>query len=226
MTTPTAICWSGGKDCSLALSRVRGDRDVRALVTTVTQAFDRVSMHGVRGELLRRQAQSLGVPLVEVAIPYPCSNDAYEAAMRTGLLELAASGVRDIVCGDLFLQDVRRYRDERLFAPTGCRGVYPLWQIPTNELTREFIDAGFRAVLCCVDTTVLPAEFAGREFDRDLLRELPKGIDPCGENGEFHTFVFDGPLFAKRVAWTAGVRELREERFQYVDLVPQFTPEG
>lgn len=221
MRDPAVISWSGGKDCSLALWRVRDTLDVRALLTTVTEPFDRISMHGVRGELLRRQARSLGVPLIEIPIPYPCTNDVYEAGMLTALRRQREGGIDQVICGDLFLEDVRRYREERLLTPTGCRGAFPLWGEDTERLAREFIELGFRAVLCCVDTTVLAAEFAGREFDAGLLADLPKGIDPCGENGEFHTFVFDGPNFREPIRWATGERTLREGRFQYVDLTPE-----
>jgi uncharacterized protein (TIGR00290 family) len=213
------VSWSGGKDCMLALWHARRSFDVAGLLTTITREFDRISMHGVRVELLRRQAVSLGLELYPVVIPHPCSNDLYEDAMRGAWSEARSRGIEAVVCGDLFLEDVRRYREERLFGKEAC--VFPLWQRSTAEVAREFLALGFRAVLCCVDTRALPAEFAGREFDDALLRDLPAGVDPCGENGEFHTFVYEGPLFAAPIAFERGERVLREERFAYCDLVPQ-----
>jgi uncharacterized protein (TIGR00290 family) len=218
MKPKALVSWSGGKDCMLALWHARETYDVAALLTTMTGEFDRISMHGVRAELLRRQADSLRVPLKTVAIPYPCSNEIYEQAMRDAWAEAQAQGVASVICGDLFLADVRRYREERLFGATAC--VFPLWQRPTPELAREFIDLGFRAVLCCVDTQALPADFTGREFDEALLRDLPVGVDPCGENGEFHTFVYDGPLCQTPIAFERGERVLSEGRFSYCDLLP------
>jgi uncharacterized protein (TIGR00290 family) len=217
MKTKALVSWSGGKDCMLALWHARQSFEITALLTTVTRAFGRISMHGVRVELLRMQADSLGIPLTIVEIPQPCSNAIYERAMRDAWAEAQGQGVEAVVCGDLFLEDVRRYREERLFGARGC--VFPLWQRPTPALAREFSDLGFRAVLCCVDTQALPAEFAGREFDDALLRDLPPGVDPCGENGEFHTFVYAGPLFKAPIAIVRGERVLREERFSYCDLL-------
>ena len=217
MRSPAIICWSGGKDCMLALWHARDAYDIGTLLTTVTREFDRISMHGVRVELLRQQAESLGIPLRMVAIPYPCSNAIYEQAMKDAWAEAQQQGVEAVICGDLFLEDVRRYREDRLFGSQGC--VFPLWRRSTPELAREFIAMGFRAVLCCVDTQALPADFAGREFDESLLRDLPASVDPCGENGEFHTFVYAGPAFKTPIAFELGERVLREERFAYCDLV-------
>jgi uncharacterized protein (TIGR00290 family) len=217
MKPKALVSWSGGKDCLLALWHARQAFDIVALLTTVTREFDRVSMHGVRVELLRRQAESLGVPLRMVEIPHPCNNAIYELAMKDAWAEAQLQGVEAVICGDLFLEDIRRYREERLFGAQAC--VFPLWQRPTRELACEFIGLGFRAVLCCVDTQALPADFAGREFDEALLRDLPARVDPCGENGEFHTFVHAGPLFKTPVAFQRGERVLREERFSYCDLV-------
>jgi uncharacterized protein (TIGR00290 family) len=213
------VSWSGGKDCMLALWHARQSYDIAALLTTVTSTFERISMHGVRVELLRRQALSLGLPLTLVEIPHPCSNEIYEQAMRVAWAESRQHGIEAVICGDLFLEDVRRYREERLFGARTC--VFPLWRQPTAELACEFIAHGFRAVLCCVDTTALPADFVGREFDEALLRDLPASVDPCGENGEFHTFVYDGPNFATPIAFERGEVVRREERFAYCDLVPR-----
>jgi uncharacterized protein (TIGR00290 family) len=218
MKPKALISWSGGKDCMLALWHAREHYDIVALLTTVTREFGRVSMHGVRVELLRQQADSLGIPPRMVEIPMPCTNVIYERAMKQAWAEARQQGVEAVICGDLFLEDVRRYREERLFGAEAC--VFPVWQRPTREVAREFMDLGFRAVLCCVDTQALPADFAGRAFDETLLRELPPSVDPCGENGEFHTFVYAGPLFKTPIHFQLGERVLREERFSYCDLVP------
>src|ERR1700686_2641801 len=215
MKPKALVSWSGGKDCMLALWHTRQAFDIVALWTTVTRGFDRISMHGVRVELLRKQAGSLRFPLQTVEIPHPCSNAIYEQAMKDAWANGHSPAV---ICGDLFLEDVRRYREERLFGADAC--VFPLWQRPTPELAREFIALGFRAVLCCVDTQALPADFAGREFDNALLADLPAGVDPCGENGEFHTFVYDGPAFTTAIDLKRGERVLREQRFSYCDLLP------
>ncbi len=218
--TPVVVSWSGGKDSTLALAAALADEtlDVRALVTTVTSGYDRISMHGVRRSLLRRQADALGLPLVEVPIAPGCSNDDYERAMREALAPLAAEGVRDVVCGDLFLEDVRAYRD-RLFAAVGLAGVYPTWGRDTRALAAEFIDAGYRAILVCVDPRQIDGAFCGRDYDRALLAELPAGADPCGENGEFHTFVQAGPVFRAPVAVARG-EIVRREGFVFADLAP------
>jgi uncharacterized protein (TIGR00290 family) len=218
MKPKAIISWSGGKDCTLALWSARHQYDLVALLTTVTGEFKRISMHGVRVELLRQQAESLGIPLRIVEIPHPCNNAIYEQVMRDAWAEAQKQGVEAVICGDLFLEDVRRYREDRLFGSQGC--VFPLWQRPTPQVAREFIDSGFRAVLCCVDTQALPADFAGREFDQDLLNDLPANVDPCGENGEFHTFVYAGPAFQTPIAFERGERVLREGRFSYCDLLP------
>jgi uncharacterized protein (TIGR00290 family) len=212
------VSWSGGKDSALAWHTVSAEFD-GTLLTTVTEEYDRISMHGVRVELLRRQADALGLPLVTVSIPPRCTNEVYEERMRSALAVQRDAGVRRVVCGDIFLADVRRYREERLFRD-GLSGVFPLWGVNTHELAERFITLGFRAVLCCVDTQSLDASFAGRLFDRTLLADLPPGADPCGENGEFHTFVVDGPGFARPVPVRLGERTLREGRFAYVDLLP------
>jgi uncharacterized protein (TIGR00290 family) len=213
------VSWSGGKDSALALHEVAGDYHVAALLTTVTDEYDRVSMHGVRTALLRAQAEALGHPLEVVRIPPGCCNEDYEAAMHAALGRYRAAGVSTVVCGDIFLEDVRRYREERLFRG-GLRGVFPLWGRDPRGLAERFLDLGFRAVLCCVDTAAIAPEFAGRAYDRDLLAELPPGADPCGENGEFHTFVFDGPGFARPVRFSLGDYTLRDGRFGFCDLLP------
>ena len=216
------VAWSGGKDSALALREIRSDTRFRvaALLTTVTAEYDRISMHGVRRTLLRRQAESLGLPLEEVWISPGASNDAYEVNMAAALASLRArtSGLDTVVFGDLFLADIRAYR-ERMLARIGMRGLFPLWLRDTRALAHDFVRLGYRAVLVCVDATQLAGEFAGREFDADLLRDLPPGVDPCGENGEFHTFVYAGPGLRPPVRHERGPVVVRDGRFVYCDLM-------
>jgi uncharacterized protein (TIGR00290 family) len=217
------VAWSGGKDSALALRRVLADPSlaVEALLTTVTREYDRISVHGVRRSLLRAQATSLGLPLMEMQIPAICTNATYEACLARALDSARERNdrVRRCVFGDLFLEDVRRYREERL-AALGMQPIFPLWGQPTEGLARAFLDDGFRAVVVCVDSTTLAPSFSGRPYDASFLADLPRDVDPCGENGEFHTFVFDGPLFRERVEFTLGETVTRDERFVYTDLVP------
>ncbi len=219
MREKAIVSWSGGKDSALALYEAAEEYNIVALLTTVTSEYDRISMHGVRTCLLEQQAEALGYPLEQVGIPPRCGNDEYEARMRAALARHRSAGVSRVICGDIFLQDVRRYREERLLGE-GLTGVFPLWQRDSGELARRFIGLGFRAVLCCVDTQAINARFAGRVYDESLLAELPPTADVCGENGEFHTFVFAGPNFARPVPYTLGEYVLREGRFGYRDLLP------
>ncbi len=216
-----ALAWSGGKDSSLALAALRRDPAVQvvSLLTTVTADYDRISIHGVRRAILEAQVSALGLPLVEATIPAAASNDLYEDALATALevLRRQHPHVSHLAFGDLFLADVRAYR-ERLLGRLGWTPVFPLWGKDTARLARQFVDQGYRAILTCVDTTQLAAEFAGREFDAALLEELPKTVDPCGERGEFHTCVYDGPIFRKNLALHRGERVRREGRFEYCDL--------
>ncbi len=219
MAPKAIVSWSGGKDSMLALHEARDVYEIVGLLTTITEEYDRISMHGVRSRLLEQQAESLGLPLEKVLIPPTCVNADYEVRMGAALARYRADGVSAVVCGDLFLEDIRRYREERLFAG-GLTGVFPLWGRDTGALAREFFALGFRAVLCCVDTHAVVADLAGRLFDAALLAELPPGVDPCGENGEFHTFVFDGPGFRHPVPYALGERTLRDQRFAFRDLLP------
>jgi len=216
------VAWSGGKDSALALREILGDPRYRvaALLTTVTAEYDRISMHGVRRTLLRRQTESLGLPLAEVSISPGASNDEYAANMAEALaaLRTGTPGLDTVVFGDLFLADIRAYR-ERMLARIGMRGLFPLWRRDTRALAREFVQLGFRAVLVCVDAAQLGGEFAGREFDADLLRDLPPGVDPCGERGEFHTFVYAGPGLRQPVRHERGPVVVRDGRFVYCDLM-------
>ncbi|MDP8913256.1 MAG: adenine nucleotide alpha hydrolase, partial [Pseudomonadota bacterium] len=195
------------------------EHEVVGLLTTVTRDYDRVSMHGVRRELLHRQAASIGLPLEEVFIAASAANQAYEAAMDEALSAYANRGVGTVAFGDLFLADIRAYRD-RLVARSGMTGLYPLWGQPTGELVCQFIARGFRAVTTCVDLNVLDERFVGRLIDEEFLADLPAGVDPCGENGEFHTFVFDGPMFSQPIAFALGERVTRGS-FCFCDLEPQ-----
>lgn len=197
MGTRAWMSWSSGKDSALALHEARqaGDVEVVGLLTTVNSTADRVAMHAVRRTLLEAQAAALGLPLHAVELPWPCPNEIYEQRMSTAVEAAVADGVERMIFGDLFLADIRAYRETSL-AGTGITPMFPLWQRPTGDLAREMLTAGIRAVLTCVDPRQAPAEFAGRWFDEQLLADLPDGVDPCGENGEFHTFVVDGPGFA------------------------------
>ncbi len=221
---PIVLSWSGGKDSALALAALRADPaiDVVALLTSVTHAYDRVSIHGVRRALLRAQAESLRLPLHEIVLQPQCSNEAYDAAVAGALADLRARypGVRRVAYGDLFLEDVRRYREERI-TPLGFEGLFPLWGEPTERLARDFVGRGFEARLVCVDTTQIDGGFAGATFDHDFLDALPTSADPCGERGEFHTFVSYGPGWSQRIAYDVGEKVLRDERFMYCDLVPK-----
>lgn len=216
-----ALAWSSGKDSAWALHTLRADPrfTVVALLTTVNAAFDRVAMHAVRRQLLERQAEAAGLPLHVAEIPSPCPNETYEAAMAAAVARLKAEDVEAIAFGDLFLPDVRAYR-ERQMAGTGLQLVFPLWGRPTGELARSMIDGGLRARLTCVDPRVLPGSFAGRPFDRALLADLPAGVDPCGENGEFHTFTWDGPMFRHPVPVEPG-EVVERDGFVFADLVPE-----
>ena len=217
------LSWSGGKDSALALAALRDDPrvEVCALVTSVTRGYDRISIHGVRRALLHAQAHAVGLPLIELELEPQSSNDAYEVAFRSGMEVVRTSypQVRRIAFGDLFLEDVRDYR-EALVGTTGLETTYPLWGRPTPALARDFVDAGFVAHLVCVDTRQLAAGFSGRVFDHALLADLPPGVDPCGERGEFHTFVSGGPIFSRPVPVRLGEAVLRENRFAYRDLMP------
>lgn len=221
MTTPVLMCWSGGKDSARALHELLADPQVRAvgLLTTITREFDRVSMHGVRRELVERQARELRLPLHVVEIPSPCSNADYEAAMSRALAPFLEAGVRDVAFGDIFLEDLRRYREEKL-ATVGMRALFPIFGRSTVELAREFVELGFRATITCLDPRTLPAEFAGRELDARFFAELPANVDPCGENGEYHTFVHASPDFAEPIAVRTGER-VERDGFVFVDLASQ-----
>jgi uncharacterized protein (TIGR00290 family) len=223
MTTrePILFCWSGGKDSAMALQTLLQQQQFRvtALLTTVTEGFDRISMHGVRRELLLQQAESIGLPLHEVRIPPQCVNPIYEARMEHALRIFYDQGVRQVAFGDIFLEDLRAYRENNL-ARIGMTALFPIWKRDTHELIREFHANRFRAIAACIDPKILDSSFAGRELDNSFSRDLPPNADPCGENGEFHTFVFDGPIFR----WPIPVRTgevVHRDGFVFCDVLPE-----
>jgi len=220
MAEDVLFCWSGGKDSAMALRELQamGGCNVSALLTTITEEYDRVSMHGVRRVLLERQAESLGLPLDPVLIPPQCVNSVYEERMGEVLKRHLARGIRKVAFGDIFLEDLRAYR-ERNLAQLGMECVFPIWKRSTRELSQEFLQKGFRAIAVCVDPRVLDPSFAGRELDASFFADLPPSVDPCGENGEFHTFVFDGPVFRAPVRFRVGEKAMRDG-FCFCDLLP------
>lgn len=224
LTEKVLFSWSGGKDSALALYEIQktGNYEICALLTTVTEYYVRTSMHGVRIDLLEHQARSLGYPLEKVIIPRSASNEDYESRMQGILERYLGLGVSQVVFGDIFLEDVRKYRDEKL-AKLGMKGIYPLWKRSTAKLAQRFLSLGFRAIITCVDSNTLDGRFAGRQFDALFLSELPPTIDPCGENGEFHSFVYGGPIFHETIEYTRGSIVLRDNRFYYCDLIPTQT---
>ena len=218
---PVMLSWSGGKDSALALHALKqGARyQVVGLLTSVNEHYGRISMHGVREVLLDAQAESIGLSLYKVKLSERPSNEEYERKMRAALEGFKARGIRHVAFGDLFLEDIRQYRLDNM-RKINMECVFPLWHRPTDKLAREFIALGFKAVLCCVDEKQLSGKFAGREYDEALLNDLPANVNPCGENGEFHTFVYAGPVFREPVAFTRGECVRRENRFHFCDLIP------
>ena len=214
------LSWSSGKDSAWTLHRLRqqAEYEITGLLTTVNSAFDRVAMHSTRRRLLELQAEAAGLPLIAVPLPWPCPNADYERIMREVCEKAVAQGVQAIAFGDLFLEDIRAYRERQLDG-TGLEPVFPVWQIPTGELAREMIWGGLRATLVCVDPQKLAPEFAGRSFDEQLLADLPATVDPCGENGEFHTCVHAGPMFKHEIPIATGER-VQREGFWYCDVLP------
>jgi uncharacterized protein (TIGR00290 family) len=218
---PILFCWSGGKDSAMALHTLLRQKQFRivSLLTTVTETYDRIAMHGVRRELLKRQAESIGLPLHEVFIPPQCVNPIYEARMEEALRLFYNQDVRQVAFGDIFLEDLRAYREKNL-ARIGMTALFPIWKRNTHELIRFFHEQNFRAIAACVDSKVLAPSFAGRELDESFFRDLPPRADPCGENGEFHTFVFDGPIFQSPIAIRTG-EIVNRDGFVFCDLLPQ-----
>ncbi len=222
MLHKTWVSWSSGKDSAFALHQLRKQKEfeVTGLLTTINDTFQRVAMHSVREALLMRQAKELSLPLHRVKIPYPCSNEIYEKQMLGAIEEARRQGVSHMMFGDLFLEDIRTYREKRL-EYTGITPVFPIWKRPTDILAREMIASGVKAIITCVDPKQLPASFAGRQFDERFLTDLPKGVDPCGERGEFHTFVYDGPMFQNSINVRAG-EIIERDGFVFADV--DFTP--
>ena len=221
MKEKVIFSWSGGKDSALALYELQKTKsyEIVALLTTITQDYDRISMHGVRTILLEMQAQSLGLPLEKVFITKDTTNEQYERKMWDVITKYPAAGISSVVFGDIFLEDLRKYREDNL-SKIGMKGIFPIWKRNTAELAQEFIDSMFKAVITCIDSNLLDKKFIGRTFDEHFLSKLPSTIDPCGENGEFHSFVYDGPIFRQKISHTTGKVVLRENRFYFCDLLP------
>ena len=215
------LSWSGGKDSCLTLYEIQRTHryQIAALLTTVTESYERISMHGVRTVLLERQAESLGLPLEKVLIPPGCGNETYECRMRQTLEKYQSQGIRRVAFGDLFLEDIRSYRETNL-ARIRMQGLFPLWKKDTKALSTQFVELGFQAIVVCIDPRVLDKSFAGRLVDTNFVHSLPPHVDPCGENGEFHSFVFAGPLFQRPVRFTPGEVVLRDS-FWFCDLLPE-----
>jgi uncharacterized protein (TIGR00290 family) len=214
------LSWSGGKDSTFALYKLlkNTDYEVVSLLTTITREYDRVSMHGVRRSLIEQQASATNLPLIKVFIPANCSDAIYASIMEDEMERLKLSSITLVAFGDIYLQDVRNYRENNL-AKVGMKCLFPLWGIDSSSLVCSFIDAGFKSITTCIDTRVLDIKFLGRVIDRSFLAELPPGIDPAGEKGEFHSFVFDGPVFNHRIPFVCGDSVLRDS-FHFVDLLP------
>ncbi len=213
------VSWSSGKDSAWALHvlKQQAEYEIAGLITTINSAFDRVAMHGTRRELVEMQAAAAGLPLIKVPLPWPCSNLDYESAMKKLCQEALEAGVSAIAFGDLFLADIRAYREAQLKG-TGLEPLFPIWQIPTGTLARQMIAGGLRARLVCVDPRQLDRSFAGRDFDLKLLEEFPPGVDPCGENGEFHSFVYAGPMFQRELPIATG-EQVERDGFCYCDVL-------
>ena len=220
MPVPVVFSWSGGKDSAMALHILlrNPDYEVVSLLTTVTEGYERISMHGVRNELLRRQAESIGLPVEEVRIPPQCSNSIYEARMAEAVSCFRNRGVLHFAFGDIFLEDLRAYREQKLLC-ANMTALFPIWKVDTRVLAARFVKDGFRAIAVCVDPGTLDKSFAGRELDVSFFRDLPPTVDPCGENGEFHTFVFDGPIFRAAIPVQVG-QVVERDSFVFCDLLP------
>lgn len=219
MAIPVVFSWSGGKDSAMALQVAQGDAkyEVVSLLTTVTEGYERISMHGVRNELLRRQAEAIGLPVEEVRIPPQCPNSVYEERMAEAVARFRERGAQHFAFGDIFLEDLRAYREQKLLH-ANMTALFPIWKVDTRELAERFVKEGFRAIAVCIDPRKLDKSFAGRELDASFFRDLPEHVDPCGENGEFHTFVFDGPIFRQAIPVRTG-EVLERDNFVFCDLL-------
>jgi uncharacterized protein (TIGR00290 family) len=215
------ISWSSGKDSAYALleARRQGIAEIVGVLTTLSEVYDRVAMHGVRSKILDLQIAALGLPAIKVMLPTPCPNEIYEKRMTAACADIAAQGVSHIVFGDLFLADIRAYREEKL-GQIGMTPLFPLWRRPTRILAREMISAGIEAHIACLDPRQMPVSLAGRKFDEQLLADLPRHVDPCGERGEFHTVVTAGPMFAKPIAFVQG-KTVERDGFVFTDFIPR-----
>ena len=220
MKKKAIFSWSGGKDSALALHEIRKNNgyEIVSLLTTFTKDYDRVSLHGTRRILLERQAESIGLPLHKIFIPKKASSEEYEQKMKKSLVKFQESGVSEVIFGDIFLEDLRKFREEKL-SQVGMRAAFPIWKKDTRKLAHQFVELGFKAIVTCVDTKILAKKFAGRTIDEQLLAELPPTVDLCGENGEFHSFVSEGPIFRETIPYKLGKAVLRENRFFYFDLI-------
>ena len=216
------LSWSGGKDSTLALHKVLIKKiyEVKFLFTTISEEYNRISMHGVRAELLESQGKSLGFNIRMIKIPKDVGNEEYAAIMKKEMLSLKSMKINDVVFGDLLLEDVRKYRESNL-SKIGMTAIFPLWGKNSQELAKEFIDLGFKAIITCVDSTFLDDSYIGQLYNDDFLLSIPSNVDPCGENGEFHTFVYDGPIFSYPIEFKKGEIVFREDRFYYIDLIPK-----
>lgn len=221
MKTKTLLSWSSGKDSAWALHvlRQQEDTEVVGLFCTFNKKFERGAMHAVRNELISKQAESIGLPLYLIPIPDPCSDKEYRTIMGDFIQRAKSQGIDSIAFGDLFLEEVRSYRETNL-ADTGIMPLFPLWGMPTKELSKEMINSGLRAKITCIDPKYLSADFAGNEYDKAFLEQIPDSVDPCGENGEFHSFVYDGPMFKNKVNICVG-ETVKRGAFVYTDLLPE-----
>ena len=214
------LAWSGGKDSALCLEElIKEDKYKITLLTTITKDYERISMHGVRSVLLDRHIESLRLPIEKAFIPRECSNEEYERRMEDILKKYISTGVNSVAFGDIYLEDLKEYREANL-SKVGMKGLFPLWKKGTKELAQTFIDKGFRAIITCVDSELLDKEFIGRIYDEQFIADLPSNVDPCGENGEFHSFVFEGPIFRYKIPFYKGDIVLRDQRFYFCDLLP------
>jgi len=216
---PVVFSWSGGKDSVLALFLLNREKfNVRTLITSISEEYIRVSMHGVRKELLEKQANSIGIPLITISLPKETTNEEYEKIMKREMLYFKSHRIYHVVFGDIFLEDIRKYRELNL-SKIGMKAIFPLWKKDTKELAQNFINLGFMAIITSIDSKFLDGSFVGKIFDRDFIDSLPSNVDPCGENGEFHSFVFDGPIFSYPIQFQKGEIVFRENRFYYIDLI-------
>jgi uncharacterized protein (TIGR00290 family) len=221
MIEKALFSWSGGKDSALALHSLKQHHDfeITSLLTTLTAEYDRICMHGVRSELLEQQADCIGVPVEKIGISKICSNEEWEEKIEAVLLKYKSMGVTLVAFGDIYTEDLKKYRETNL-AKIGMKGIFPLWKQSSYILAKRFIELNFRAIITCVDSQQLDGKFCGREFDASFLSDLPKNVDPCGENGEFHSFVYAGPVFKKEIPFSKGEIVVRDERFHFCDLIP------